>query len=407
MTTSAPALPAFCRTAAADGALRFCWPPFAAARAALIVALRDPASFSPDAFWGGEVDNDLIRVPVDASTGAGAAWVPAGRAVAVALVARDAEGRWLPAPAPTALHDAAVQHGSHPAGDGAQARHVAVQHGSPLAEDGPQAHHVAVQHGSYLAGEGTPACHVAAQHGSPPARASSPTLSLAAPTGPAGPLDGPVAHSEGPSRATPFIFVAGDGVPDLAALARRVAQAASGQSAPALPAAPPAGCYGARPKWYLTRLALPAPSGLPRTLFRRDHFIAAEDLAAWATAPPEDATPLPSEADGVVDGLAEGDATVFYALLEGPAPWRALPLGPLLPPFSESAHPFALGAAADRLERAVDARLAALAAEAAPLADLVPLVSLLEAASAWLPEDHPVRVRVLGALAALTTEPRF
>lgn len=93
MTPPSPPLPPFLRIAAADGELPLRWTPLSAARAFVVVALREPESFGAEAFWAGEVDNDLIRVPVDASSGQAVVFVPAGRAVALAMVARDAAGR--------------------------------------------------------------------------------------------------------------------------------------------------------------------------------------------------------------------------------------------------------------------------------------------------------------------------
>lgn len=351
MTVPAPTLPPFLRTVAAHGELTLSWAPFAARRAFVVVALREPESFGAEAFWSGAVDNDLIRIPVVAAEGRAVVFVPAGRPVAMTLVARGADGALLPAP--TLL--AAPQHDI---------------------SDEPV--------------ESAPGSTAATQH-SEAAR-----------------LPGPVVHSAPPSRDTPFVFVADEAAPDLTALARRVAERATdGAAAPVVPARPRPSCFGTRQRWYLARLALPGAGTGPRLLVRRATFMDADLVASWAMDPPEDAVAVAADADGLIDGLAPEDETTFYVLLAGPAPFRPLPLMPVAPPFDAVACPVAVGPAAERLDAAIAARLATLTDGAVALSELPPVLTLIRAAVAWLSPEHPVRSRAERAVAALETEPRY
>ncbi len=214
-------------------------------------------------------------------------------------------------------------------------------------------------------------------------------------------LEGPVPHSHPPDAGTELVFVAGPGesAPDLAALAGRVARQVVGGADAAGSMAPPArGAFGAKQRWYLTRLGWPegADSG-PRALIRRPTFITAEEVARWSHELPPDAEPLPPDADGLVDGATPDDATAFYVVMQGPAPWRPLPLAPIPPPFDASRRPVLVGDVESPLTAAVTVALDGLEAETLALADLDPRLSLLEAAAQVLPADAQARRAVAGA----------
>jgi hypothetical protein len=163
VTAPPRALPPFKVLSSCDGALHVSWSPCALGdRSALIVALRPVDQGLSDAFWAGELDNDLIRQPVDAACGSATLYVPAGRSLHVALVVRGANGevvaslpvnkattssepaRALEAPVP---HDAAATqatplvfaHGDTPPGFDALARRVAARAsgGRPLEAESP------------------------------------------------------------------------------------------------------------------------------------------------------------------------------------------------------------------------------------------------------------------------------
>jgi hypothetical protein len=351
VTVPAPTLPPFLRTVAAHGELALSWEPFPARRAFVVAALREPESFGAEAFWSGAVDNDLIRIPVVAAEGRAVIFIPAGRPVALTLVARGADGALLPAP----LLVAAPQHSDRDVLDCTD-----------------------------------PNDDVATQHRDAPK------------------LPGPVAHRAAPSRDTPFVFVADEAAPDLTALARRVAERATdGAAAPVVPARPRPSCFGTRQRWYLARLALPGAGAGPRLLVRRSTFMDADLVASWAAGPPEDAIAVAADADGLIDGVAAEDDTTFYVLLAGPAPFRPLPLMPVAPPFDAVRRPMTVGPAAERLDGAIAARLTALTAGAVALSELPPVLTLIRAAVAWLAPEHPVRSRAERAVAALETEPRY
>lgn len=349
--TAPPPLPPFLRAVAPHGELPLRWRPLASARAFVVVSLREPDSFGAEAFWSGAVDNDLIRVPVDSERGEATVFVPAGRPVALALVARDAGGALLPSP----------ELETDPA---------------PVDHDHPHSH-----------AQETPAAE-------PP------------PDDDGLRLTGPVPHREPPSRETPFVFVSGEAAPDLTALARRVADTVAGSASSSAPTRPRPSCFGARQRWYLSRLTLPGHG--ERHLVRRETFMDADLVASWAQAPPADAIAVPEGADGLVDGTpGELDQTVFYVLLAGPAPYRPLPLMPTAPPFSSVTRPMVLGPAVERLDAAISARLDNLTGGPVALSDLPPVLALVRAALAWLPADHPVRQRAERAVATLETEPRY
>ncbi|MCB9733781.1 MAG: hypothetical protein H6745_14365 [Deltaproteobacteria bacterium] len=234
----------------------------------------------------------------------------------------------------------------------------------------------------------------------PPAEAPSEppaaTSVLARPRSGSGALPtGPVGHDGRVARDAPLHFVDDEAPDRLAAVVRRL-----GGDRPAAPTAPRVGGFGTAQRWTLTRLALPE-RGRQRLLVRRKQFMAADEVASWATAPPVDAVAVPEDADGLVDGLGEVGDTVFYTLLAGPAPWRALPLTPLPPPFSGVTRPFALGNARGRLLAAIDEELAGMRARGASEAALSATRELARDAVRWLPADDPGR----SAVEALATAP--
>jgi len=203
----------------------------------------------------------------------------------------------------------------------------------------------------------------------------------------------PIAHAAAPARDTELVFVE-DASHDGFSRAVGAARALLGR-APTLPSEPAAGCFGARQRWHLIRLAFLPAAGGPRALVRRTTFMDADTIASWVDAPPDDALPLDPAEDGLVDGLTPEGATAFYVLLEGPAPWRSLPLAPAAPPFDAVRRPRALGEAAGRAIAAVRARLARRPPHAPPDAAL----ELYEAALAFIPADDPARAAADDVLA--------
>ncbi|MDP6946409.1 MAG: hypothetical protein QF464_19835, partial [Myxococcota bacterium] len=92
-------LPPFRTVSSADGSLHVTWPPQdGGTRAAVIVALRAVGDDLAAAFWAGELDDDLIRQPVDAARGRATLYVPSGRTLQLALVVRDANGEVVATP---------------------------------------------------------------------------------------------------------------------------------------------------------------------------------------------------------------------------------------------------------------------------------------------------------------------
>jgi len=151
--------------------------------------------------------------------------------------------------------------------------------------------------------------------------------------------------SSGPIERAPLLF-AQAAPADLAALARRVA----GELAVPTPKAPTPSGFGARQKWYLTRLGFtPLDPDAPRVAVIRSQFIGEAELATWSAAPPTDAIGLASDRDGLVDGFTADDAMVFYAVLEGPGPWRPLTLTPIQPLFEACRAPAFIGPCRERL----------------------------------------------------------
>lgn len=291
------------------GSLELAWPPFAAAELHAWVLLCDPGALTPAALHPEALLRELIRVPLDPERGAATVYVPVDRPLGVLLMARDADGRPLPSPAPT------------------------VRPGPPVARS--------------------------ASPPEPP-RADGPPKAPPAATTPAA-----------AGRALPLVFARGkEPLPDLSAMARRIAERvgaavgpattepanAASATDPATDAAQASGDasprqgFGARQRWTLTRLGF-APAGphRERALVVRATFLSPAELRSWERALPDDAVPLPPQCDGLVDARTPDDAMAFYAVLEGPAPWHPLPLQLLNPPFDESRRPFVLGDAARRL----------------------------------------------------------
>jgi hypothetical protein len=182
----------------------------------------------------------------------------------------------------------------------------------------------------------------------------------------------PEAPAEPARRAHALAVLPGEGAAAIDALARRL----SAQH-PAQPAPPAPGGFGLTQPFYPGRLAFPpGTADVPRVLVHRAGFISADALAEWREAPPADAISLPEACDGVIDCLTSEGRTSFFALLEGPAPWRVQPLSPSAPPFAEIHHPATIGNA--------PATAAALAARAATASG--PLRELLLAAMNGLPQ---------------------
>ena len=92
MTAPDRPLPPFRVFSTCDGSLTLTWPPIAGHRGALIIALRPIDASLSGAFWAGELDNDLIRQPVQPEAGRATIYVPAGRELYVALIVRDIRG---------------------------------------------------------------------------------------------------------------------------------------------------------------------------------------------------------------------------------------------------------------------------------------------------------------------------
>jgi hypothetical protein len=191
-------------------------------------------------------------------------------------------------------------------------------------------------------------------------------------------------------------LVEGEPSLELEAFARRLAQGFRGPP----PERPPTG-FGARQRWTLTRLGWAPEPGRPLLLVVRSQFIDAEALAAMEAEPPADAIALTPGADGLVDGLTAEDAMAFYAVLEGPTPWRSLRVLPVPPPFDTLGAPVLLGEVEARVEAGIARALErAERGEVSPEA-LAPLAQMCEATLAGLAPESQVRGRTRARLARL------
>lgn len=253
----------FRRTLSETGALELTWPRLNATLHAWIL-LVDPERLDPSGLRPEVLLRELIRVPLPSEPRA-IIYVPVGRVIGLALVARDIADRPLEPP-PFTITD------------------------------------------------------------------------YRAPSAPAATPPGPIARE-------PLVF-AQAAPADLAAIAQRVANQLS---VPAQKVVGPSG-FGARQRWYLTRLGFVATEpDAPRVVVLRSQFIGEAELAAWRDAPPADAMSLAPAADAIVDGVTPDEAMAFYAVLEGPAPWRPLTLTPLQPPFEDARAPAFIGECRARL----------------------------------------------------------
>jgi hypothetical protein len=194
-------------------------------------------------------------------------------------------------------------------------------------------------------------------------------------------LEAPVCHHAEAGQAIPLVWVQDGDAPSPEALRQSVvAHAGDGASAPLSIDARP-GAFGARQRGWLTRLIWPSPKATALCVVVRSTFMDRSLLASWEAQMPEDALSVPLEAGGLVDGITPEGETAFYAVFEGPQPWRPLPLSPVLPPFDELRSPVLLGDVAGRL--------AALAVSLGS-ADLdTTATELLEAALRVLPGTAP------------------
>jgi len=157
-------------------------------------------------------------------------------------------------------------------------------------------------------------------------------------------------NAEAPDTA--FVLAQGSSHEAMAAMAARMAATGPSPS----PAAPGPTGFGLRQQWYLARLEFDAgPPSSPRVVIQRPTFIGPAELAAWAETLPDDAKALPAGCDGLVDATTPEDAMAFFVVLQGPCPWRPIPLAPASPPFERIDAPYVLGDARGRLA-AIEAR---------------------------------------------------
>ena len=92
-------MPSFLSLRSEHGHVSVTWPQSREdLRAHIIVALRPIEEGDLEAFWAGELDNDLIRYPVEARSGRAELHLPAGRLIQLLLVYTDEEGERAPAP---------------------------------------------------------------------------------------------------------------------------------------------------------------------------------------------------------------------------------------------------------------------------------------------------------------------
>ncbi|MGB0589349.1 MAG: hypothetical protein ACPGU1_06685 [Myxococcota bacterium] len=207
-------------------------------------------------------------------------------------------------------------------------------------------------------------------------------------------LESPVAHASEEGAHTPLIFAHHARPAGFDQLARQLAAQAGTPNSMVPRAEGPAGAFGARQRWTLTRLTWPEQGSAPLALVMRDTPIEAPTIASWASAPPNDASKLPRAADGLVDASCPLDDLRFYVLMRGPAPWAPVPLSPVPPPFDAAQRPHILGDLGARLTEGVEGIAHRLEHEELALSDVAPLLTLLRGAVALLSSDHPLQRRV-------------
>lgn len=361
----------------AHGAIALRWEPLTPAAARLVsrahavVVLRPLTPDDEPELWRGAFDHDAIRFPVAPQTGCATVFAPPDRVVTVGLAFRDARGR--PLSAPPIEVSAPANHCDVPAPETPNAP-------APRAERTP-----------------TP----------PPATLAPPPL----PTPSAAPRAADVPRAPQARPPVEMVFAqppGGPPPPDLATLARRVATQLAGEPPVTRPPRPPGGSFGARGRWYPVHLMWPAPASPPYEPLRlvtRARFMDAQAVAAWASAPPADAVPLPDGADGLIDATVPEGEVRFYVVLAGPAPWRALPLSPAPPPFARPRRPASLGDVPGSLAAAVHARLGHLQATPTSGSDLSVQLELLGALTRRC--EGPARDDLLAAIEALRGGPLF
>jgi hypothetical protein len=182
-------------------------------------------------------------------------------------------------------------------------------------------------------------------------------------------------HTE---RHPDFVFVEGGKTPDMRKLAQNVARSLSGEGAGAS-RSHHVGSFGTKQRWYLSRIGWNR-STQDLVIVARPTFISMEDLALWEQAPPDEAVALPAGCDGLIDATSPEGTVTFYAVLEGPAPWRPLRLAPVPPPFDTVHAPFVLGDANGRLGDSFRSIRTRVDSQPLALKDLPSLLALWEAA---------------------------
>jgi hypothetical protein len=91
--TTGRSLPPFQAVTPAESTLTVRWAPLAEGeRASVVIALRAIGPELAADFWGGSLDNDLIRQPVKTDSTQTTLYVPVGRPVLLALIVRGADG---------------------------------------------------------------------------------------------------------------------------------------------------------------------------------------------------------------------------------------------------------------------------------------------------------------------------
>jgi hypothetical protein len=181
-----------------------------------------------------------------------------------------------------------------------------------------------------------------------------------------------------------FVFVEGGKTPELRKLAQNVARSLTGQATKPTKSHH-VGSFGTKQRWYLSRIGWNR-SSKELLLVARPTFISMEDLALWADSPPDEAIPLPADCDGLIDATSPEGSVTFYAVMEGPAPWRPLRLAPVPPPFDTMHAPFVLGDANVRLRESFEVVRTRVASQPLALNELPSLLALWEAATAHIGE---------------------